>query len=289
MEQCRNISLRWKSDQNYSRNLFRLWRAIFSFTAMIDPLSRRSTPTGVDISRLGMDESLILESILPIFVLWILLLCFRVWKIMNIPWNAQAKQQINEKNFRFTKKKVWLVGSTPALNCTKCLNFKKEAKWLLYDYFLPIFQASKNNLRKLVQSQKISWAWILNQLQLWPSLRISGGTSIFMSGRKYWPPYIHWCLEVTQVYFYLVSFIRPYMKWLSRQVENNLRSAEILYTMAWNKAEQRSHKNFVVLFEHIYAGLVKARRNLALFQHHDAITGNFGSVVVIVFIYILFL
>jgi alpha-mannosidase len=79
------------------------------------------------------------------------------------------------------------------------------------------------------------------------------------------------------------------MKWLSRQVENNLRSAEILYTMAWNKAEQRSHKNFVVLFEHIYAGLVKARRNLALFQHHDAITGNFGSVVVIVFIYILFL
>ena len=70
------------------------------------------------------------------------------------------------------------------------------------------------------------------------------------------------------------------MKWLSRQVENNVRSAEILFTMAWNNAEQKSDSNFVNLFENIYSGLVTARRNLALFQHHDAITGaNFTNIL----------
>ncbi len=80
----------------------------------------------------------------------------------------------------------------------------------------------------------------------------------------------------TYAYLQLLTYFlfRPYMKWLSRQVENNVRSAEILFTMAWNNAEQKSDKIFGYLFEHIYSGLVTARRNLALFQHHDAITGE---------------
>lgn len=86
------------------------------------------------------------------------------------------------------------------------------------------------------------------------------------------------CLLYLQFLTYFL--FRPYMKWLSRQVENNVRSAEILFTMAWNNAEQKSDKNFGYLFEHIYSGLVTARRNLALFQHHDAITGEIAVAII---------
>ena len=63
------------------------------------------------------------------------------------------------------------------------------------------------------------------------------------------------------------------MKWLARQAENNLRSAEILYTMALNKGRKNSDKTATNHFEQLYLKLMIARRNLALFQHHDAITG----------------
>lgn len=66
---------------------------------------------------------------------------------------------------------------------------------------------------------------------------------------------------------------RPYMKILDRELEANLRSAEILYTMAYNAAKQ-SACDSVKLYETSFEKLVKARRNLGLFQHHDAITGT---------------
>ncbi|KOX75617.1 Alpha-mannosidase 2 [Melipona quadrifasciata] len=70
---------------------------------------------------------------------------------------------------------------------------------------------------------------------------------------------------------------RPYMKILDRELEANLRSAEILYTIALNVAKQ-SGKDFM-LYETYFEKLVKARRNLGLFQHHDAITGTSKSFV----------
>lgn len=67
---------------------------------------------------------------------------------------------------------------------------------------------------------------------------------------------------------------RPYWKLLDRELERNLRSAEILYTYGLNKAKQRRHNDTIKIIERNYEKLVKARQNLALFQHHDAITGT---------------
>ncbi|XP_063229652.1 alpha-mannosidase 2-like [Bacillus rossius redtenbacheri] len=72
---------------------------------------------------------------------------------------------------------------------------------------------------------------------------------------------------------------RPYWKILDREVEASLRSAEILYTVALNKARQQDYNKTAQLLERDYERLVKARRSLALFQHHDAITGTSKAVV----------
>lgn len=70
---------------------------------------------------------------------------------------------------------------------------------------------------------------------------------------------------------------RPYMKILDRELEANLRSAEILYTIALNVAKQSAKD--IKMYETYFERLVKARRNLGLFQHHDAITGTSKSFV----------
>lgn len=90
---------------------------------------------------------------------------------------------------------------------------------------------------------------------------------------------------------------RPYMKILDRELESNLRSAEILYTIAINTAKKsvqlkENEKNVesgeggergvghnLKLYEAWFEKIVKARRNLGLFQHHDAITGTSKSFV----------
>lgn len=72
---------------------------------------------------------------------------------------------------------------------------------------------------------------------------------------------------------------RPFMKILDRELESNLRSAEILYTIALNTARQNNLLPYLKVFERDFEKLIQARRNLGLFQHHDAITGTSKSFV----------
>lgn len=72
---------------------------------------------------------------------------------------------------------------------------------------------------------------------------------------------------------------RPMYKWLSRDLEHNLRALELLYTVAYNRAHQGKAVNALRVFEKSYEKLVEARRNLGLFQHHDAITGTAKAAV----------
>lgn len=67
---------------------------------------------------------------------------------------------------------------------------------------------------------------------------------------------------------------RPYWKLLNRELERNLRSAEILYTYGLNRARLQRENDIVKILERNYEKLVRARRHLGLFQHHDAITGT---------------
>jgi alpha-mannosidase len=67
---------------------------------------------------------------------------------------------------------------------------------------------------------------------------------------------------------------RPFYKALAREVETRLRGAEILFTVASNRGQRSAIGQFID-----YGKLVKARRWLALFQHHDAITGTSKAAV----------
>ncbi|KAL2621609.1 hypothetical protein R1flu_001814 [Riccia fluitans] len=75
---------------------------------------------------------------------------------------------------------------------------------------------------------------------------------------------------------YYVS--RPFYKAVDRVLEQTMRAADILYTLtsAYCKAFDRS--DFPLTFND---KLVSARRNLALFQHHDGVTGTAKNHVVV--------
>lgn len=103
---------------------------------------------------------------------------------------------------------------------------------------------------------------ILKRYENYPTLRgdFFVYSDIFSEGRPaYWSGYFT---------------TRPFMKLLDRELENSLRSAEILYTVALNKARQNNYGPHVKVLERSFEKLVRARRNLGLFQHHDAITGT---------------
>ncbi|XP_037891237.1 alpha-mannosidase 2x-like [Glossina fuscipes] len=72
---------------------------------------------------------------------------------------------------------------------------------------------------------------------------------------------------------------RPYYKILSSDLEHNLRAAEILFTLAYNTARQQKHENAIKIFKKNYEKMIHARRNLGLFQYHDAITGTSKAAV----------
>uniref|UniRef100_A0A5S6QJ19 Alpha-mannosidase n=1 Tax=Trichuris muris TaxID=70415 RepID=A0A5S6QJ19_TRIMR len=62
------------------------------------------------------------------------------------------------------------------------------------------------------------------------------------------------------------------LKRMDRIVMNHLRGAEIAYTYARFRASRNA--SVLTALNSIYNKVVPARRNLALFQHHDAITGT---------------
>lgn len=75
---------------------------------------------------------------------------------------------------------------------------------------------------------------------------------------------------------------RPYLKILARQFEHQLRSAEIIFTLASNHIKQSKNRKLIPSekrLEKFYEQLITARRHLGLFQHHDAITGTSKSSV----------
>lgn len=72
---------------------------------------------------------------------------------------------------------------------------------------------------------------------------------------------------------------RPFYKLLSSDLEHNLRAAEILFTIAYNTARQARHEDSIKIYEKNYEQIIHARRNLGLFQHHDAITGTSKAAV----------
>ncbi|GJP47064.1 hypothetical protein CLOM_g6297, partial [Closterium sp. NIES-68] len=65
---------------------------------------------------------------------------------------------------------------------------------------------------------------------------------------------------------------RPFWKAVDRALEANLRAADILYALCWSDlgSAQQTKDSPRIFAER----LVLARRNLALFQHHDGITGT---------------
>ncbi|CAH8860380.1 unnamed protein product [Trichobilharzia szidati] len=75
---------------------------------------------------------------------------------------------------------------------------------------------------------------------------------------------------------------RPYQKALSRLLESELRTAEILYTYARQSVGRKQNTvQLLPLISSLYENLTTVRRNLGLFQHHDAITGTAKPEVVL--------
>jgi alpha-mannosidase II len=71
---------------------------------------------------------------------------------------------------------------------------------------------------------------------------------------------------------------RPFNKRLERLVEAYLRTSEILFSIVNLKSSSSSSMSKQI--NDWYKWLIRARQNLALFQHHDGITGTSKTPVV---------
>uniref|UniRef100_A0A673XH22 mannosyl-oligosaccharide 1,3-1,6-alpha-mannosidase n=1 Tax=Salmo trutta TaxID=8032 RepID=A0A673XH22_SALTR len=73
---------------------------------------------------------------------------------------------------------------------------------------------------------------------------------------------------------------RPFYKHMDRVLESHLRAAEIIYSLTLANIRTSGKRNDFPAVEN-YRLLTEARRNLGLFQHHDAIAGTGKDFVVI--------
>uniref|UniRef100_A0A673FYP0 Alpha-mannosidase n=1 Tax=Sinocyclocheilus rhinocerous TaxID=307959 RepID=A0A673FYP0_9TELE len=73
---------------------------------------------------------------------------------------------------------------------------------------------------------------------------------------------------------------RPFYKRLDRVLESHLRAAEVLYSLTLANIQKYGQPNDYPSVDN-YKLLTEARRNLGLFQHHDAITGTGKDWVVV--------
>ncbi|XP_049515502.1 alpha-mannosidase 2x-like, partial [Dermacentor silvarum] len=73
---------------------------------------------------------------------------------------------------------------------------------------------------------------------------------------------------------------RPFYKNMDRTVEAHLRGAEIMFSLVWARMGY-IFNDYMPLVNSMMNGLVTARQNLGLFQHHDGITGTAKNPVVI--------
>ncbi|XP_065648890.1 alpha-mannosidase 2 isoform X2 [Hydra vulgaris] len=68
---------------------------------------------------------------------------------------------------------------------------------------------------------------------------------------------------------------RSFFKHMDRELSGHLRAAEIIYSLA-----KSYHKNEDFLEDNLYSELMHARKSLALFQHHDGVSGTSRNPVV---------
>lgn len=146
--------------------------------------------------------------------------------------------------------------------------YNHEVEWdqqyLNYNQLCEYINANKETYKAEISfgTPKDYFDAILERTEKYPTLRgdFFVYSDIFSEGRPaYWSGYFT---------------TRPYMKILDRELENSLRSAEILYSIALNRARQNNYGPHLKIMERNFEKLVRARRNLGLFQHHDAITGT---------------
>ncbi|KHJ48512.1 glycosyl hydrolase family 38 protein [Trichuris suis] len=67
---------------------------------------------------------------------------------------------------------------------------------------------------------------------------------------------------------------RPFYKRMERTLAHHVRGAEIIYNSLLSRLDGKSLSDISYPASQLFEDLVSARRNLALFQHHDGITGT---------------